>query len=111
MRNGRLGILAANSMGRALYVPLFEDLGPTVRNMARFIVINSRAAQLFPDWQEFANGAVAILRALAGRYPFDRRLSDLIAEPSTRSDEFRVLWAAQDMKFHRTGAAAVSPGR
>jgi hypothetical protein len=35
---------------------------------------------------------VAILRAAAGRDPYDRRLSDLIGELSTRSEE-----------FHRTG--------
>ncbi|MDA8101474.1 MAG: helix-turn-helix transcriptional regulator [Nitrospiraceae bacterium] len=103
LRNGRLDILAANSFGRALYSPLFEDLGPTVPNMARFIFFNSTAAQLFPDWEEVANDAVAILRAQAGRDPFDRRLSDLIGELSMRSDQFRVRWAAQDVKFHRTG--------
>jgi hypothetical protein len=48
--------------------------------------------------------AVAILRAEAGRDPYDRRLSDLIGELSTRSEEFRVRWAAHNVKFHRTGA-------
>jgi MmyB-like transcription regulator ligand binding domain len=40
----------------------------------------------------------------AGRDPYDRRLSDLIGELSTRSDEFRVRWGAHNVKFHRTGA-------
>ena len=43
------------------------------------------------------------LRAEAGRDPYDRRLSDLIAELSTRSNEFCVRWAAHKVKFHRTG--------
>jgi hypothetical protein len=30
-------------------------------------------------------------------------LSDLIGELSTRSEEFRVRWAAHKVKFHRTG--------
>ena len=47
---------------------------------------------------------MAILRAEAGRNPYDRRLSDLIGELSTRSDEFRVRWAAHNVKFHRTGS-------
>ena len=47
---------------------------------------------------------MAILRAEAGRNPYDRRLSDLIGELSTRSDEFRRRWAAHNVKFHRTGS-------
>ena len=46
---------------------------------------------------------VAILRAEAGRNPYDRALSDLVGQLSTRSDEFRVRWATHDVKFHRTG--------
>jgi hypothetical protein len=55
------------------------------------------------DEQRAVGVAVAILRAEAGRDPYDRRLSDLIGELSTRSDEFRVRWASHNVKFHRTG--------
>ena len=44
-----------------------------------------------------------MLRAEAGRDPYDRQLSDLIGELSTRSDEFRVRWAAHDVRIHTTG--------
>jgi MmyB-like transcription regulator ligand binding domain len=37
------------------------------------------------------------------RDPYDRQLSDLIGELSTRSDEFRVRWAAHDVRIHTTG--------
>ena len=60
-------------------------------------------AEFFVDWDSIAHDAVAILRAAAGRDPYDRRLTDLIGELSTRSDEFRVRWAAHNVKFHRTG--------
>jgi transcriptional regulator with XRE-family HTH domain len=103
VRNGRLDILAANPLGRALYSPVFADATGTP-NMARFIFLNPRAAELFHGWEQIANDAVAILRAEAGRNPYDRRLSDLIGELSTRSDAFRVRWAAHNVKFHRTGA-------
>ncbi len=72
--------------------------------MARFIFLNPRASDFFCDWEKIANDAVAILRAEAGRDPYDKMLSDLIGELSTRSDEFRVRWAAHNVKFHRTGA-------
>ena len=103
VRNGRLDILSANSLGAALYAPVLEDpAGPP--NMARFIFLNPRATEFFDGWEGIASDAVAILRAEAGRDPYDKRLSDLIGELSTRSEEFRVRWAAHNVKFHRTGA-------
>ena len=102
VRNGRLDILAANTLGAALYSPVLDDSTGTP-NMARFIFLNRRATEFFDSWERIANDAVAILRAEAGRNPYDKRLSDLIGELSTRSEEFRARWAAHDVKFHRTG--------
>jgi hypothetical protein len=48
-----------------------------------------------------------LLRAEAGRNPYDRALSDLIGELSTRSDEFRVRWAAHNVRIHTTGVKLV----
>jgi len=103
LRNGRLDILAANRLGYALYSPVFAQPTRTA-NMARFIFLNHRSGEFFDGWEQIANDAVAILRAEAGRDPYDRRLSDLIGELSTRSDEFRVRWAAHNVRFHRTGS-------
>jgi transcriptional regulator with XRE-family HTH domain len=102
VRNGRLELLAANALGRALYAPVFEDPSGAP-NMARFIFLTPRSIDFFQDWEGIANDAVAILRAEAGRDPYDTLLSHLIGDLSTRSDEFRVRWAAHDVKFHRTG--------
>lgn len=106
VRNRRLDLLAANTLGFALYAPVFEDTTGTP-NMALFIFLSQRAGEFFVDWGGIANDAVAILRAEAGRDPYDRRTSDLIGELSTRSDEFRVRWAAHNVKFHRTGTKAL----
>ncbi len=46
---------------------------------------------------------MAILRGEAGRDPYDRHLSDLVGELSTRSAEFRTRWAAHNVRIHRTG--------
>lgn len=103
VRNGRLDILTANQLGTALYSEVFTDpVRPA--NMARFIFLNPRSVEFFSDWESVANDAVAILRAEAGRDPYDRRLSDLIGELSTRSEEFRVRWATHNVKFHRSGS-------
>lgn len=59
--------------------------------------------EFFRDWDKAANDTVALLRAAAGRNAYDRRLSDLIGELSTRSDDFRRRWAAHDVQIHTTG--------
>ena len=40
---------------------------------------------------------------MAGRNPYDRALSDLVGELSTRSDAFRTWWAAHNVRYHQTG--------
>ena len=62
------------------------------------------AADFYPEWDRVATELVAHLRSQAGRNPYDRWLSGLIGELSTRSGEFRVRWAAHDVRLHRTGA-------
>jgi transcriptional regulator with XRE-family HTH domain len=103
VRNGRLDILAANRLGAALYSPVFDNDVSGTPNMGRFIFSNSRANEFFHSWESVASDAVAILRAAAGHDPYERRLSDLIGELSTRSEEFGVRWAAHNVKDHRTG--------
>jgi transcriptional regulator with XRE-family HTH domain len=100
--NGRLDILAANTLGYALYSSIYADPDRPTNN-ARFIFLNPHATQFFRDWDKIANDTVALLRAEAGRDPYDRGLSDLIGELSTRSEEFRVQWAAHNVRIHTTG--------
>jgi transcriptional regulator with XRE-family HTH domain len=100
--NARLDVLAANALGRALFSPLFASGDPT-RNNARFVFLDPQARAFFREWGKVANDSVALLRAEAGRDPYDRELSDLIGELSTRSEDFRVRWAAHDVRIHNTG--------
>jgi MmyB-like transcription regulator ligand binding domain len=102
VQNGRLDILHANQLGYALFSEMFRDPARPA-NAARFVFLDPRATEFFIDWQSIAHDIVAVLRAEAGRDPYDRRLSDLVGALSTRSDEFRVRWAAHDVRFHRTG--------
>jgi transcriptional regulator with XRE-family HTH domain len=100
--NGRLDLLAANQLGFALFSPIYAD---PVRppNTARFVFLDRHATEFFADWDKVANDTVALLRAEAGRDPYDRQLSDLIGELSTRSQEFRGRWAAHHVRIHTTG--------
>jgi transcriptional regulator with XRE-family HTH domain len=102
VRNGRLDVLAINQLGRALYAPVFEDQHRPA-NMARFNFLDPRSADFYPDWDDAADTSVALLHTEAGRDPYDRGLTDLIGELSTRSEAFRTRWAAHDVRLHRSG--------
>ena len=102
VRNGRLDILGANALGRALYSGHF-DSAALPPNTARFVFLDSRAPSFYLDWEKVAADVVAVLRAEAGRDPYDRGLSDLVGELSTRSELFGTLWAAHDVHRHETG--------
>jgi transcriptional regulator with XRE-family HTH domain len=102
VRNGRLDILGANELGRALYADQFDSpVQPP--NTARFFFLDDRATTFYVEWERVANDVVAVLRAEAGRDPYDRGLSDLVGELSTRSELFRTLWAAHNVRRHDTG--------
>ncbi|RSM47470.1 transcriptional regulator [Actinoplanes sp. ATCC 53533] len=106
VNNGRLDVVAANSLARALFAPMFDDpSGPAGRpaNHARFNFLDPRARDFWLDWETTADDSVAILRAAAGRDPYDKALTDLVGELCTRSDDFRARWAAHDVRLHRTG--------
>ncbi|MER5183682.1 helix-turn-helix transcriptional regulator [Streptomyces sp. NPDC002896] len=100
--NGRGDIVAANRLGRALLAPLFDDPARPV-NQARFRFLNPRAVDFYRDWDGTARDIVAVLRAEAGKNPYDKALTGLIGELCTRSEEFRTLWAAHDVRLHRSG--------
>lgn len=76
-------------------------------NNAHFLFLDPHATEFFRDWDKVVSDTVAMLRAEAGRDPYDRGLSDLIGELSTRSDQFRVRWAAHDVRIHTTGVKLI----
>jgi len=102
VRNGRLDVLAVNTLGRALYAPAFSTPGQTV-NLARFRFFAPAARDFYPEFAESARTTVALLRTEAGRDPFNASLTALIGELCTRSEEFRTMWAAHDVRLHRSG--------
>jgi len=102
VRNGRLDVLATNALGQALYAPAFASPARPV-NLARFRFFDPAAREFYPDFSDSANTTVALLRAEAGRDPLNKSLTDLIGELSTRSEEFRALWAAHNVRLHRSG--------
>jgi transcriptional regulator with XRE-family HTH domain len=101
--NTRMDLVAANALGFALYSDMYRgSLRPA--NHSRFIFLDPRAHDFYPDWERAANVNVAILRRDAGRDPHDAGIAALVGELSIRSDDFRTRWAAHDVRRHYSGA-------
>ncbi len=102
VRNARHDMLAANRLARALYAPLLAESRRPANN-ARFVYLDPASRDFFTDWDRAADDIAAMLRSEAGRNPYDKQLTALIGELSTRSEDFRTRWAAHNVRFHRTG--------
>ncbi|TMR90471.1 helix-turn-helix transcriptional regulator, partial [Nonomuraea basaltis] len=114
IRNGRMDIVAANHLGRAMYWPVFQTQRPGrsprsapartyPANVARFQFLDPAGPDFFPDWDTAADVTVALLRTEAGRDPYNKDLTDLIGELSTRSADFRTRWAQHNVRLHHAG--------
>jgi transcriptional regulator with XRE-family HTH domain len=99
-RNGRLDILAVNQLGAALLPGLMAAAGTP--NLGRYLFLDPLAQDFYADWPAVARDCVAALRIEAGRNPYDRGLTDLIGELSTRSEAFRTWWASHNVRLHTT---------
>ncbi|MFE9352810.1 helix-turn-helix transcriptional regulator [Streptomyces olivaceoviridis] len=112
VRNNRMDILAANPLARALLSEVFEQ---EPANTCRFVFLDPRATRLYPDWERVARDGVGVLRVEVAKNPYDRELSNLIGELSTRSDAFRTLWGAHGVyvftegtkRFHHPAVGAM----
>ncbi|GAA2324316.1 helix-turn-helix transcriptional regulator [Streptomyces kunmingensis] len=103
VRNGRMDVLAENQLARALYADVHAT-SYNQANLARFNFLDPASRRFYPDWDQAADVAVAILRTEAGRNPHDKELHDLVGELSTRSDSFRTRWGAHNVRHHGTGS-------
>nr|WP_237497927.1 helix-turn-helix transcriptional regulator [Streptomyces sp. SID8377] len=101
VRNGRMDILAANQLARAFYTDVYATPANQA-NLARFNFLDPASRRFYPDWDQAADIAVAILRTEASRNPHDKDLHDLVGELSTCSDEFRTRWGAHNVRHHGT---------
>ena len=105
-RNAWFDILAVNRLGAAL----LSDLTPTgssTPNLARYLFLDQRAQEFFAAWEAVARDCAAALRIEAGRDPYNRRLTDLVGELSTRSEPFRTWWATHNVRLHNTATKLI----
>lgn len=99
----RIGDLLAWNPGGLRLFPGMEKYPRNQRNVARFVFLDPAARTLFPDWEEQLTGAVAYLRALAGREPDSAHLARLVGELLVKSPEFARLWERYDIGTHSHG--------
>ncbi|MFI1411495.1 helix-turn-helix transcriptional regulator [Streptomyces sp. NPDC020707] len=93
----RSDILVWNRMSAAVFGD-WSQLPAPERNWARMVFLLPEYRELFVDWEQKASDMVSFLRMDAGCHPDDPRLSALVGELSVKSEEFRRLWAAHDVK-------------
>lgn len=90
-------VLAWNTMGWALlagHLPLQAPDHPAERpNLQRMLFLDGHTRELYTQWDEEAQRAVANLRLTAGRYPDDSRLAGLVGELLIKSSEFETIWS------------------
>ncbi|MFB8029378.1 MULTISPECIES: helix-turn-helix domain-containing protein [unclassified Streptomyces] len=105
VRNARLDIVAADTLGRALCAPVFElplfaQRGPV--DSARFMFLDAASKEFRADWDKGGRrrGRLPAHRDGPGSA---RQGPDRPGELTTRSGDFARLWARHDVKFHRSG--------
>ncbi|MGC0375234.1 helix-turn-helix transcriptional regulator [Streptomyces sp. SAI-229] len=102
----RSEILAWNRMAAAVFGD-WGRLPAQERNWARLVFLHPDQRELFVEWEQKAYDMVAYLRMDAGLHPDDPQLSSLVGELSVKSEEFRRLWAAHDVKEKSHGVKRV----
>jgi transcriptional regulator with XRE-family HTH domain len=93
----RTDVLAWNRTASALFGD-WDARAPQDRNWARIVFLEPDAHQLFANWEAKAADVVGQLRLDAGRHPDDPLLAELVGELSLKSEDFRTMWAAHNVK-------------
>jgi hypothetical protein len=96
----RCDVLAWNATGAALD-PVVAALPPDMRNVARRVLLDPTAADLYPEWLALAGEVADVLRLNRARFAQDERLGDLVDELLEGSETFRALWRRNDV-FEKT---------
>ncbi|MER7348231.1 helix-turn-helix transcriptional regulator [Streptomyces aurantiacus] len=102
LMNHRYDILAWNAEMARLLLD-FDTLPPARRNAMWLCLMHPETREFYVDRERVVREGIAHLRAAWAAHPEDRALTDLIAEFSTRDEEFARLWAERDIKVNGRG--------
>ena len=98
--------VGSNALGRALFPHVFPEHGEPL-NQVRYLFLDDRSRDFYPDWERVAREGVSALRLLAGHDPADRALTALVGELATHSVEFRTWWAGHTVRTHTAGTKTI----
>jgi transcriptional regulator with XRE-family HTH domain len=93
-----MDVLAANSLMVALS-PMYRP----GTNIVRAAFLDHAVEALFADPETRLENVVSALRALVGADTDDPYLTELVAEVSAKSAQFRLLWSRHDVRPHPGG--------
>lgn len=103
----RNDVLAWNRLGHALLAGHLAPDSPDARgarpNLTRMLFLDEHYRELYTNWNEEAQLAVASLRLLAARHPDDRRLAELVGQLTMQCDEFASRWAHHPVRTCTSG--------
>jgi hypothetical protein len=100
-------LLAANSLGRATYSPIYDAFPGEAPNTARFMFLEPVARDFFIEWHSAAANLVANIRRELGADPLNPQLQLLVDDLNRLSPDFRALWRSHDVRTHDTGFKAI----
>jgi len=101
--NEILDLLDANRPGEALFSEFFRGDPRTPPNLARRLFLHPDARPFWIDWESSARSTAAILRRQLACHPADGALRALVADLAAGSEDFRRIWALDDVHWHRDG--------
>lgn len=84
-------VLAYNDLAARIFFPHADESTPL--NTHRLLFTDPYTRDLYSDWHWEARLAVASLRFMSGKSPYDPDIRDLVGELSMASREFARLWA------------------
>jgi transcriptional regulator with XRE-family HTH domain len=100
--NRRNDVLAWNRVGHALlagHLAFDAPERPADRpNLTDVLFLSPQGRDLYRNWEEEAQLAVASLRLVAGRHLQDRDLGALVGRLAVQSREFAALWARHPVR-------------
>lgn len=101
---GRLTrIIGWNRLGAALITD-FAAIPEQDRTFIRLLFADPAMRDLYADWREVVELAIAQLRGDSARYPDDPELSYVVETLSADFAEFRAIWSAHEVAGRGTGS-------
>ncbi|MFC9425331.1 helix-turn-helix transcriptional regulator [Streptomyces sp. NPDC056987] len=103
----RNDVLAWNRLGHALLAGHLARESPDTPadrpNLTRMLFLDEQYRELYTNWNEEAQMAVASLRLVAGRHPHDRSLAEIVGQLTMNCPEFSARWARHPVRTCTSG--------